>query len=235
MEGRKKMEEFYRKLKVGMKLKYAFTTVIVTFAVAMVVSLVSIVMMNVDTYKFYKEAYANSTLQMEIRPDLSVLVRAPYWMADWQIRKFVDEKSDWLYAHLREMEQKQKLEAARPKAAPLNPGELQVLADEALRVIPERVRFYAPVVGVTYGRITIRNQRTRWGSCSAKGNLNFNCLLMKAPPEVLDYVVVHELCHRLEMNHSPRFWAQVERVLPDYKVSRKWLREHGNELMDLNP
>jgi predicted metal-dependent hydrolase len=112
---------------------------------------------------------------------------------------------------------------------------MKVLADEALRVIPERVRFYAPVVGVTYGRITIRNQRTRWGSCSAKGNLNFNCLLMKAPPEVLDYVVVHELCHRLEMNHSPRFWAQVERVLPDYKVSRKWLREHGNELMDLNP
>ena len=107
------------------------------------------------------------------------------------------------------MDQKQKLEAARPKAAPLNPGELQVLADEALRVIPERVRFYAPVVGVTYGRITIRNQRTRWGSCSAKGNLNFNCLLMKAPPEVLDYVVVHELCHRLEMNHSPRFWAQA--------------------------
>lgn len=175
------------------------------------------------------------TVALEIRPDLSVLVRAPYWMADWQIRKFVDEKSDWLYAHLREMEQKQKLEAARPKAAPLTPGELQVLADEALRVIPERVRFYAPVVGVTYGRITIRNQRTLWGSCSAKGNLNFNCLLMKAPPEVLDYVVVHELCHRLEMNHSPRFWAQVERVLPDYKVSRKWLREHGNELMDLNP
>jgi hypothetical protein len=70
MEGRKKMEEVYRKLKVGMKLKYAFTTVIVTFAVAMVVSLVSIVMMNVDTYKFYKEAYANSTLQMEIRKDI---------------------------------------------------------------------------------------------------------------------------------------------------------------------
>ena len=170
----------------------------------------------------------------EIRPDLTVRVRAPYWMTDWQIRKFVDEKSDWLYAHLQEMEQKQKEAAARPKAAPLNPGELQALADEALRVIPERVQFYAPIVGVTYGRITIRNQHTRWGSCSAKGNLNFNCLLMKAPPEVLDYVVVHELCHRLEMNHSPRFWTQVERVLPDYKVSRNWLRDHGNELMDLN-
>ena len=103
---------------------------------------------------------------------------------------------------------------------------------ETLKASENKHRFR---VGVTYGRITIRNQRTRWGSCSAKGNLNFNCLLMKAPPEVLDYVVVHELCHRLEMNHSPRFWAQVERVLPDYKVSRKWLREHGNELMDLNP
>ena len=171
------------------------------------------------------------TVALEIRPDLSVLVRAPYWMADWQIRKFVDEKSDWLYAHLREMEQKQKLEAARPKAAPLTPGELQVLADEALRVIPERVRFYAPVVGVTYGRITIRNQRTRWGSCSAKGNLNFNCLLMKAPPEVLDYVVVHELCHRKYMNHSKQFWAEVAKVMPDYKKCERWLKEEGSLLI----
>lgn len=175
------------------------------------------------------------TVALEIRPDLSVLVRAPYWMADWQIRKFIDEKSDWLYAHLQEMAQKQKENAMRPKVTPLSSEELQALADDALRIIPERVRFYAPLVGVTYGRITIRNQRTRWGSCSAKGNLNFNCLLMKAPPQVLDYVVVHELCHRLEMNHSPRFWAQVERVLPEYKNSRKWLREHGNELMELNP
>lgn len=79
MEGRKNMEEFYRKLKVGTKLKYAFTTVIVTFAVAMVVSLVSIVMMNVDTYKFYKEAYANSTLQMEIRKDVQVVGKYILW------------------------------------------------------------------------------------------------------------------------------------------------------------
>lgn len=79
MEGRKNMELFYRKLKVGMKLKYAFTTVIVTFAVAMVVSLVSIVMMNVDTYKFYKEAYANSTLQMEIRKDVQVVGKYILW------------------------------------------------------------------------------------------------------------------------------------------------------------
>ena len=74
-------------------------------------------------------------------------------------------------------------------------------------------------------------QKSRWGSCSAKGNLNFNCLLMRAPEEILDYVIVHELCHRKEMNHSDRFWAEVEKVMPSYKERRKWLKDHGNELM----
>ena len=97
-------------------------------------------------------------------------------------------------------------------------------------MIPQRVAYYAGIVGVTYGRITIRSQKTRWGSCSSGGNLNFNCRLMKAPTSVLDYVIVHELCHRLEMNHSSRFWALVEQVMPDYRVHRKWLREHGSSL-----
>ena len=101
----------------------------------------------------------------------------------------------------------------------------------AALVIPERVAHFAPLVGVDYGSITIRSQKTRWGSCSSKGNLNFNCLLLLAPPEVLDYVVVHELCHRKQMNHSPRFWAEVGRVLPDYKIRVKWLKENGSRLM----
>ena len=84
---------------------------------------------------------------------------------------------------------------------------------------------------MTYGRITIRNQRTRWGSCSVKGNLNFNCLLMLTPPQVLDSVVVHELCHRKEMNHSPAFYEHVLRVFPEYRKWDKWLKENGAAIM----
>ena len=91
--------------------------------------------------------------------------------------------------------------------------------------------FYAPLVGVSYGRITIRSQRGRWGSCSGAGNLNFNCLLMLTPPQVREYVVVHELCHRKQMNHSSQFWAEVERILPDYRQRRQWLKDQGGALI----
>ena len=101
----------------------------------------------------------------------------------------------------------------------------------AKQCFPGLVARYAPVVDVDYGTVTIRAQRTRWGSCSAQGNLNFNCLLMLTPDHVMEYVVVHELCHRKEMNHSARFWAEVERVLPDYRESRRWLKEHGGGLI----
>ncbi|MDY5956330.1 MAG: M48 family metallopeptidase, partial [Frisingicoccus sp.] len=107
---------------------------------------------------------------------------------------------------------------------PLTRDELQKLADEAVEYIPKRVEHFAKIIGVDYGRITIRNQKTRWGSCSSKGNLNFNCLLMLTPPEVIDYVVVHELCHRKEMNHSKAFWSEVEKVIPNYKEYVEWLK-----------
>ena len=175
---------------------------------------------------------SRKTMSLEIKADGSVVIRAPLRLSETKIQKFVEEKQEWI---LKNLEKIQKRDAQKENVQKLSALERQHLQNKACVVIPRRVAYYAEKLGVSYGKITLRQQKTRWGSCSAKGNLNFNCLLMKAPPEVLDYVVVHELCHRLEMNHSPRFWAQVERVLPDYKVSRKWLREHGNELMDLNP
>ena len=101
---------------------------------------------------------------------------------------------------------------------------------QAKKIFPERTAYFAERMGVTYNRITIREQKTRWGSCSSAGNLNFNWKLILAPPQALDYVVVHELCHLHEFNHSPRFWRLVESQMPDYEAWKKWLKIHGSEL-----
>lgn len=101
------------------------------------------------------------------------------------------------------------------------------LAEMALVRIRERLEVYAPRIGVSYGRVTVRNQRTRWGSCSAKGNLNFNWRLILAPEECLEYVVIHELCHRREFNHSARFWDLVQRQMRDYQVWKDYLKKNG--------
>ena len=94
----------------------------------------------------------------------------------------------------------------------------------------DRVAFYHKRTGGNYTSITIRDQKSRWGSCSSRGTLSFNYRLMFAPPNVLDYVVVHELCHLTHMNHSKDFWHMVEHIMPDYKIYKSWLREHGQEL-----
>ncbi|MDX6769692.1 MAG: M48 family metallopeptidase [Elusimicrobiota bacterium] len=93
-----------------------------------------------------------------------------------------------------------------------------------------RAAHFAPQLGVTFGRVRVKSQKTLWGSCAPSGDLNFNWRLTLAPPEVLDYVVVHELAHRLEMNHSPRFWAHVARVCPEFKDRRRWLRRNSEAL-----
>jgi len=162
-------------------------------------------------------------LYIQIKPDGTVLVKAPLGLNREEVDRILAEKRDWIEAHL------PKNPVVLPK---LTMEEIHALADRALKDIPNRVRKFAPLVGVSYGRITIRNQRSRWGSCSGKGNLNFNCLLMLCPEDVRDYVVVHELCHRKEMNHSAAFWAEVERVLPDYRAANQWLKEHGSALIE---
>ena len=173
------------------------------------------------------------TMAIEVRPDGKVLVRAPYRVPESEIRRFLRDKEEWLKKAIEK--QKAREDAAKKELSslppPLTAAELRALAEAAAKDLPARAERLAPLVGVRYGNITIRNQRSRWGSCSAKGNLNFNCLLMLIPEDVRDYVVVHELCHRIEMNHSPRFWSEVARVLPDYAVRKKWLNDHGSTVM----
>ena len=163
------------------------------------------------------------TISIEVKPD-GLTVRAPKGMSRREINTFLESKRSWIEKHLTNMQERQEVMG---HMEPFTMNEIRELADKARIVIPEKVKKYAPIVGVTYGRITIRNQRSRWGSCSSKGNLNFNCLLMMFPEDVIDYVVVHELCHRKHMNHSAAFYAEVERVFPEYRKCRKWLKENG--------
>lgn len=163
---------------------------------------------------------SRKTLALEITRDGLVKVRAPYRISRAEIQEFVTSKEAWILKHLKRIEQNK---ASQPE--PLSAQELKMLAQKALQVLPKKVEYYAAKIGVTYGTITIRNQKTRWGSCSSKGNLNFNCQLMLFPEEIQDYVVVHELCHRKEMNHSQRFWNEVGRTMPDYEERRKYLRQ----------
>ena len=160
------------------------------------------------------------TIGLEVKPDGQVIVRVPIRLPDSEICKFVHKHEEWIQKH--QEIARQRLEE-RPPVEKLTMQEIQELADQAVKVIPQRVAYYAPKIGVDYGRITIRNQKTRWGSCSSEGNLNFNCRLLFVPDRIVDYVVIHELAHRRFMNHSKAFWKEVEKYMPDYKEQKKLL------------
>lgn len=165
---------------------------------------------------------------IKIEDDGTVTVKAPFFVSRAYIDAFVRSKEEWITKTRKRIET-QNADIAQTRK--LTESELKELVRSAKAYIPERVAFFAPLVGVDYAKITIRKQRSRWGSSSSKGNLNFNALLMLTPSEVIDSVVVHELCHRKHMNHSADFYAEVLRVLPDYKKQNAWLKENGKFLL----
>ena len=170
---------------------------------------------------------ARKTLALEVRNG-ELIVRAPMRATQAEIDRMLREKRSWIEKHLQKSQERKESVSG---IVPLTGEELRELGQRAVEYIPERVRLYAAKLGVSPRKITIRNQRTRWGSCSANGGLNFNCILMLTPPEVIDSVVVHELCHMLEMNHSSRFYEKVYSVYPEYDRWHGWLKEHQAELM----
>ena len=167
-------------------------------------------------------------LSARVDRDGNVIVRAPYGTDHSVIESFLSRNKERI--------EKMVLSAREGRQLRLSRQEMDDLAKEARQVFPERVEYWQRTMGgISIGKVTVRNQLSRWGSCSQNGNISLNVLLLKAPPRVLDYVIIHELAHRLQMNHSKAFWAIVQRYCSDYKECRKWLKDEGGKLMALNP
>lgn len=194
------------------------------------------------------------TLVLQIKPDGSLVVRAPMRYDISRINSFVTQKTKWIITKQSEMKQRfilrqemlGKQEKSREEGIlflgekqkinfknPQNKSEIILwYKHEALRYIAPRLDVFAKFIGGKYRKIKITSARRRWGSCSSQGNINFSWRLIMAPKEIVDYVIAHEVAHLLHKNHSQRFWNCVAKMIPDYKNHNLWLRKNGF-LLDL--
>lgn len=165
------------------------------------------------------------TLAITITQEGSLLVKAPFKMPDREIERFLGQKRYWIYKQAKRVKETASDRIYRSEE------EIKHLKEQARKMLTQKTDYYKALLGVDYQRIRIGNQKTRWGSCSSKGTISYNWHLILMPERIMDYVVVHELCHLLEMNHSKRFWERVEEIFPDYKERRRWLKENGNSYL----
>ena len=184
--------------------------------------------MKIGEYNVEVRRSKRKSAAIKITADMQIVVFVPLYVSDNEIERMVISKSKWIDEHMLKV---QSTIDERSKLEKITFEQVKELADQAVEYIPKRVKYYAEKENFVYNKITIKNLVSRWGSCSTKGNLNFNCLLMLTPDYVIDYVVVHELCHLREMNHSEKFWAEVEKIMPDYQRAELWLKQNGGNLI----
>lgn len=184
--------------------------------------------MKIGEYNVEVRRSKRKSAAIKITADMQIVVFVPLYVSDNEIERLVISKSKWIDEHMLKV---QSTIDERSKLEKITSEQIKELADQAVEYIPKRVKYYAENENFVYNKITIKNLVSRWGSCSTKGNLNFNCLLMLTPDYVIDYIVVHELCHLREMNHSEKFWAEVEKIMPDYQRAELWLKQNGGNLI----
>ncbi len=151
-----------------------------------------------------------------------LLVKAPIGTSDERVEAVIQKHRKWIEKHIA-IEQKRILEDAA-----LTDEKIAELKSLARTYLFDKTEYYSKIMGVKYGRITITSAKTRFGSCSSKGNISYSYRLMLYPEAAREYVVVHELAHLVHMNHSPAFYALVRRYLPDYKSRRKLLKDSNS-------
>ncbi len=173
----------------------------------------------------FKRHHLARGLRLKVYADGRVVVTSsPLFASEAAAERLVRQQADWVLAALARC-------VRRPARPPLQgpPHEYRRFKAPALDVACERVERFAALYGVRVGRISIRNQKTRWGSCSRAGNLSFHYKIALVPRPLADYLVVHELCHLRSFDHSPRFWRLVAQAVPEYKRMRKLLADFGGE------
>lgn len=157
-------------------------------------------------------------LRLAVYYDGSLIVTIPKNFPSSKVEKYIIEKSKWV---LEKLEYFKKLSYSN--ALRIKDDQFEVYKDEAKKVIERRIKHFNKNYGFKFGKITIKAQKTKWGSCSKKGNLNFNFKIMVLPKDIRDYIIVHELCHIKEQNHSNKFWNLVAMTIPDYLSIKKQL------------
>lgn len=171
------------------------------------------------TIRTHKKA---KSLKLTVYPDgriaITVPTRIPKILRAPLAAEFVREREQWI---------RKALSQSTGARVVHSPEEIREYSKQALLLVQERLQHFNTIYGFTYSKIVIKNQRTRWGSCTRTGNLNFNYKIALLSPEIADYLVVHELCHRGQMNHSASFWKLVARTIPDFVERRKGLRKTG--------
>lgn len=156
------------------------------------------------------------TMRLSVHPDARVVVTVPYFFGADSIERFVIKHSDWIARHVGR--------ARGRSVIRIQSREIPMLKKRALALASARCAHFATTYGCAFKKITIRAQKSRWGSCSRAGNLSFNYKIAVLPPHIADYIVVHELCHLDEMNHGKKFWDLVAKTVPEHKTTRAELR-----------
>lgn len=169
-------------------------------------------------YSYTLKRQKRKTLSLQINDDLTLTVKAPFFVTKQEIDKFVLNHTDWLEKKLGQLQEREKIKAN------LTDEKIAELKEKAVRIIPKRVEYYSHLMGLVPTGVKITSARKRFGSCSGKNSLCFSYILMLYPIEAIDYVVVHELAHIRHHNHSREFYKLIEKYMPDYKQRIKILR-----------
>ncbi len=184
--------------------------------------------MIIPTY-VVRRSLRTRSVRLSVYPDGRVTVSAPRFVSLRRIQQFVESRAEWIGERMDVFRARgvSMIDPARAKTSYLE-------HKEAARIlVHDRLAYLNQVYGFSYKKVFIKNQKTCWGSCSKKGNLNFSYRLLFLPPRLVDYVIVHELCHLQEMNHAPAFWKLVSRVCPAYMELRRELRGYALHTADI--